>query len=196
MSSRSEVNHKTWPKGMPRRGSKYFRYLLRKNWFLILLWIFCFLIPTYHTQTSVIPSQENLQFVQGILSFEKRGTRSGTILVVDGRDGKEYYTCRDVAFAGHSCIYGTEMIKALTGKTVQIWWFEQNIYFGFSQHRVVRLVVDNQEKISIKETTKWNENAKKSTIFFSVLMLLFCILLVVLSERADIRKSKEELTHG
>jgi len=196
MSSRSEVNHKTWPKGMPRRGSKYFRYLLRKNWYIALLWIFCFLIPTYHTQTSEIPSQENLQFAQGTLSFESRA-RAGIIVVLSGKNGNEHYTCRGSAFgSNHDCISPVKKIENLTGKTAKIWWFEQNIFLGYTQRRLVRLIVDDHEEYTIQMAVRLNEIEENASVLFSIVALVFLILIAVLFERAEIRKSKEESTHG
>jgi len=196
MSSLSEVNHKTWPKGMPRRGAKYLRYLLRKNWYIALLWIFYFLIPAYHVLMCEIPSQENLQLAQGTLFFESRA-RAGIIVVLSGTNGNEYYTCRSTTFASnHDCISPLKGIETLTGKEAKIWWFEQNIFLGYSQRRLVRLIVDDHEEYSIQKAVMQNERTKNSFVFFSIVMLVFFVFIVVLFEREDIRKSKEKPTHG
>jgi len=196
MSSRSEVNYKIWPKGIPCRGVKYFRYLLRKYWYVSSFWIFVYLIPAYHTLTCEIPSQENLQLTQGTLSFERQG-KSGTILLISGENGNEYYTCRSSVFGSHhNCIWRSEKIKALTGKTAKVWWFEQNIFLGFSQRRLVHLIVEDHEEFSIQTALRWNERDKSSSMFFLIFSLAFFVFIVFLFERTDIRKSKEKPTHG
>jgi len=161
-----------------------------------VMYILLIFIPACYTFFNKIPPLEDLQVTTGVFSYKNTGAKLGKIIILNG-DAANYYTCRRTLINKHECYHFDAKLHSMVGKTTQIWWYEQNLYFWYSQRSLVRLVVDGREEYNYKMAVSDNERAKNYDFYSSIVLLAICVALCVLLERIDKHQTqtKEEPNH-
>jgi hypothetical protein len=72
----------------------------------------------------------------------------------------------------HKCL-PKDQAELLVGRSAEVWWFEQKVYPFFTQRRLVSLVVDGEEIISVANTSELQRTAASTNILGAVAVFLF-----------------------
>lgn len=166
-----------------RWRSNYAYWLRKSNWLLIPIYLFAVLIPLYYEATAEIPPTEKLHVTDGMLVI-KWIPRRRELTGLQNEAGNIYFTCRIGVFSKkNNCISTFDEAKKLVGKRATIWWFEQTIFPFSTQRRLVRLVVDGQEKISLARTLQATRSASGNARWEAVGLFVFFVAVAVYSGR-------------
>lgn len=153
------------------------------NWLLIPIYIFVIALPLYYEWKTEIPSVEQFNRADGNLVY-KRIVKKGALIGLKSDEGAQYFTCRPGLFTNtHDCLISTQMLDGLIERPATVWWFEQTIYPLSTQRRLVKLVVDGQEKVSIAMTEKRTDRASEDAPWFAVGLSVFFVLIAIYFER-------------
>lgn len=171
---------------------KYWARRLWRNggWIVILINVFIIWIPTYYMWTADIPSPENWQRTDGVLVYKKLRNLDN-MPGLSSADGIEYFTCRHGSLSKiNRCLSSNEM-NSLDGKNTEIFWFTRNTYIFTPQKRVIRIVVEGQEKYGFERALRGVNYAKKGA-FWMVLVLAAISIIVVRTYDKKIEEKRYE----
>lgn len=82
-------------------------------------------------------------------------------------------------------------MKGLDGKNAEIFWFPHNTYIFETQRRVVRLVVEGEEKYGIERALRDVGFAKKAAFWMVLVLIVFSIIVVRAYDQKMERKGHE-----
>lgn len=161
----------------------YVRSLRIGNGLLLPIYVFLILIPLYYEATAKIPAQNDLHVSRGALTHKWTG-KQGALIGLTFQDGTiHYFTCSSGSFSrSHDCFLDVHALERLAGKPAVVWWFEQPIYPFSTQHRLARLEVDGQEKVSLGTTVKRMQRANKNAPWYAAGLLVFFAGVAMYSE--------------
>ncbi|MCL2141240.1 MAG: hypothetical protein FWH42_06270 [Dehalococcoidia bacterium] len=154
-----------------------------------VMYILLIFIPACYTIFNKIPPLEDLRVATGVFSYKKMGLRFGNVVILN-EDVTNYYTCRVAIGTSHGCFAFNAELLSMVGKPVQIWWYEQKLYFWYSQRRLVRLVVDGHEERSYEKSVSRDKEETSFRFYSSIVALAFIVALCVLLERIGKRQTQ------
>jgi len=167
----------------------YVRWSRRCHWLIPLVYIFLVLIPDWYELRTTIPSFENLRETQGAFFYKHVGKR-GDLIGIKTELGDKLFTCRlNLTFGNnHDCLSPLIDLNQLTGKSATVWSFEQEIYPFDKQDRLMKLVVDGKELVSVSNSVQKIEGHARSTPWWNAGYLIFVVFMVCYVEFKIFRK--------
>jgi len=118
-----------------------------------------------------IPDYNSLINQSGVLIWHKL-LKGDSKIGLKTIDGNQYFTCRADLGMKHKCL-PKDQAELLVGRSAEVWWFEQKVYPFFTQRRLVSLVVDGEEIISVVNTSELQRSAASTNILGAVAVFLF-----------------------
>lgn len=153
------------------------------NWLLVPIYIFAVALPMYYKWQYDLPPIEAMNKSEGVLTYKAHGGKIGTKVGLITPAGTEYFTCKSGVSSRHDCpgLY-LEKIKPLAGKTATILWADQDVNPMVRQKRLIQLIVDGEERVSIQVTQDSVQRAKISALWMALGLFVLFILLAVYFE--------------
>lgn len=139
------------------------------------------IVPALYAWNSDIPKENEINYAKGELVLRKVN-KKGIQLGVKKSNKIEYFSCANELTLGHwGCGVNDDLLRDWTGKTAEIGWYYQPVYFFYSQRRLVMLKVDGEEKISLEMVSEKILSGREGaidSIFIatSIMMLLFFLI--------------------
>lgn len=185
------VKNPSMPPVPLRYSAKDIRNIRIGSLLLVPLWVFMILIPFGYEWWAEIPPFEQLQVTSGELTYQDLGKRGDRMTGIKSASGTDFFTCATGQYDHTDCVFPMAEYEKLAGKPATVWWYEQPVYLFSTQKRLVRLVVDGEEKMSYERVVHLTGNAAGAAPWYIFVMLFLFISIVVGFERM-IRGQKNE----
>ncbi len=151
---------------------------------IFLSYVFISLVPSLYERFAEIPPFENLHETVGEFTYEVTGKHGEDRLTgIKTSAGTLYFSCGPGSISHPDCVSPSSEYDRLSGKTAQVWWYEQPTYLFTTQNRVVKLVVDGKEKRSYNDTVEITKSVANSAPWLNLIFLSVYILFIIALEQ-------------
>lgn len=101
---------------------RYVHLIRIGNWLIVPIYFFVVALPLYYEWRTELPPKDELQTVQGTLTFQWISGKAGTLVGIAGSSDTSYYSCRKGLFgSNHDCQHlDLDRIRLLAGKQATV----------------------------------------------------------------------------
>lgn len=156
----------------------------------LLLYLHMIFIPLVYEWRPAVPPMAQLQVARGELTFQDVG-KGDRLTGIKSATGTTFFSCATGKIGHPNCLFDLGDYEKLAGKQATLWWYEQPIYLFTTQKRVVRLIVNEEEKISYEKTALWTEKSASRAPWYIFIVLVIVVSIVVGFE-LKIRRERHE----
>ena len=152
-----------------------------------ITFVFVFSFTVFFPLMKDIPKKNELNVDWGTVTY-KSVSRKGYMPGLKKEGGTTYFTCREYPRGRHDC-FPIDEYQKISGEPGRVWWYNQVIFPGFTQKRVVYMEVDGKEIVN-RKMVKEDVEFSKTWMFFTV-VAMFLLAFYLIFRDAKRRKSKK-----